>query len=45
MDIMNRDVNVFNSACEMVCLYDINGTLAVLLYRSWIIGDLEAKVL
>ena len=43
MDIINRDRNVFNSACYMVYLYNINSRLAVLIYGSWIIGYLEAK--
>ena len=39
------DRNMFNSDCEMVCLYNINSRLDVLVYGSWDIGDLESKVL
>ena len=45
MDIMNRGRNVFNSAFDMVFLYNINGRLAVLIYGSRSIGDLETNVL
>ena len=45
MDITNMDSNVFNYACDMVCLYNTNSRLDVLIYGSWIIGDLEDKVL
>ena len=44
MDITNRDRNLFNSNYDMVCLYNNNSRLAVLIYWSWSIGDLEAKV-
>ena len=45
MDIVNMDRNMFNSACELVCLYNINGRLNVLVDGSWSIRDLESKVL
>ena len=45
MDIMNRDINLFNSACEIICLYNITIRLDVLIHGSWIIVDSEAKVL
>ena len=44
MDIMNRDSNVLNPACDMVYLYNIDIRLDVLTYVSWSIRDLEAKV-
>ena len=39
------DRNVFNSACEVVCPYYITCMWGFLIDGSWIIGDLEAKVL
>ena len=45
MEVMNRYINLFNSYCDIICLYNINSRLYVLIYKSWIIGDLEAKVL
>ena len=45
VDIMNRYINVFNSACDMFFLYGINCRLAVLVDESWSIGELESKVL
>ena len=45
VDVINRDINVFNSNCGMVCLYNINDSLDVLIGGSWSIRDLETKVL
>ena len=45
MDVINRDINVFKSDCDMVCLYNINDSLDVLIGGSWSIRDLETKVL
>ena len=44
MEIMNREKNRFISACDLVCFYNINSRLAVLVYVSCISGDLEANV-
>ena len=35
---------MFNYSCDMVLFYNINSRLDVLIYWSWRIGDLEAKV-
>ena len=45
MEIMNRDINVCNYACDIVCLFNINSRLYVLIYGIWSIGDFETKVL
>ena len=45
MDIISRESNVFNSGFDIVCLYNINIMLAVLINGHWSIGELEAKVL
>ena len=42
---MNRDINEFNYACEMVLLYNIKCRFTVLIYGGCITGELEAKVL
>ena len=42
---MNQGGNVFDSAFGMVCLYNTKIMLDVLIDGSWIIEDLEAKVL
>ena len=39
MKIMNRDRNMFNPACEVVCFYNVNCRLAALVDESWIIKD------
>ena len=44
MGIINRDINVFNSVCDIVCLYNINIRLDFLIYASCSIGNLEAKL-
>ena len=44
MDIINRYSNVFNSIFEVMCLYNINCRLTVLIDGSWIIVDFESKV-
>ena len=36
---------MINAACDMVCIYNINSRLDVLIYGSWNIRDSEAKVL
>ena len=43
MDIMHRDITVFNSDCEMVLLYNIYSGFAVLIDGILSIVDLEAK--
>ena len=45
MDIIKRYSNVFNYDFEIVFLYNIHSSLAVLIYGSWSIRYLEAKVL
>ena len=42
---MNWDINVFNHACEMVLLYNINCRFTVLIDGGCITGELEARVL
>ena len=39
------DSNVFNSGCEYIFLYNIKSRLSILIYGSWIMGDLEANFL
>ena len=45
MDIMNRDRYVFKYDCDMVCLYDINSRLDVLIDGSCSIVNLKANIL
>ena len=42
MDIMSRNINVFNSSGEMVSLYNVNSMLTILIDESWSIRYLEA---
>ena len=37
--------NMLKPACEVVCFYDINFRLTVLINVSWSIRELESKVL
>ena len=43
MGILNRDINVLNSDCDMVLLYNINCRLSILIDKSWSTGDVEFK--
>ena len=45
MKIVNCDSNVLNSVCDIDCLYNIKGKLAVLINGSLSIGYFESKVL
>ena len=45
MNIMNREINMFNSSCDMYLLYNINSMLSFLIDGSWSIRYLEAKFL
>ena len=45
MDIMNRYINMFKYACDMVYPYNINCRLTEVIDGSLIIRDLESKVL
>ena len=45
MDIIDRDINMINPACEMVFFHNVNCILNVLVDGIWSIRDLESKVL
>ena len=45
MDNMNRDINILNLDCEVVCFHNANCRLTVPVDGSRSIGDLEVKVL
>ena len=39
MDIMNRDINMINLACEVVLFYNVNYRFNVFVDGNWSIGD------
>ena len=45
MDITNMGRNILNPDCEVVWFYNISCRFTVLVDVSWVIGDLESKVL
>ena len=45
MNIMNSYRNMLNPDCEVVCFYNVNFRLTVLVYDIRGVGDLKSKIL
>ena len=43
MDIINREIDMFDTDCDVVLFYNVNSRLTVFIYGSKKIGDLKAK--
>ena len=41
MDILNREINMINLACEVVFFYNVNYRFNVFVDGTWRIGDSE----